>query len=451
MTVAATSKHLSPDQSWLSEAPPGWPVVRLRFRATINPSRSELNGIPGETEVSFVPMEAVCEYGGLRLDQTKSLEDVSTGYTYFRDGDIVVAKITPCFENSKGSIAVGLKNGLGFGTTELHVLRPSEALDRRFLFYLTISHPFRSIGAAHMYGAGGQKRVPGEFVRDFRHPIPLLDEQRAIATFLDRETARIDSLIKKKQRQMELLNEKRSALISHAVTKGLDPNAPMKDSGIDWLGEVPAHWVVMSLKMTAKKGYKTFTDGDWIEAPFIEDDGIRLLQTGNVGIGEYREKGFRYISTETFQAFKCSELLPSDVLICRLDGPVGRACLAPDLGVRMITSVDNAILRPASTHDPRFLVYFMSSKPWIDWIGAICRVGGGFRLRISRSMLGDQKVAIPPLDEQRVICETLDEGSHRITKLVTKIDEGIELLREYRTTLISAAVTGNTDVRQEVA
>jgi type I restriction enzyme S subunit len=120
---------------------------------------------------------------------------------------------------------------VGSGTTELHVLRPTPRLDPAFLFYLTISHPFRSIGTAYMYGAGGQKRVPDDFVRDFRHPIPTIDEQRAIAAFLDRETARIDALIEKKRRQIELLHEKRAALISHVVTKGLDPSAPMNDSG----------------------------------------------------------------------------------------------------------------------------------------------------------------------------------------------------------------------------
>ena len=93
-----------------------------------------------------------------------------------------------------------------------------------------------------MYGAGGQKRVPDDFVRNFLHPFPPSEEQRAIAAFLDRETARIDALMEKKQRQIELLQEKRAALISHAVTKGLDPTVPMKDSGVEWLGKIPAHW-----------------------------------------------------------------------------------------------------------------------------------------------------------------------------------------------------------------
>ena len=135
---------------WLGSVPSAWHVARLRFLVKTNPSKSEIRGIPQDTVVSFVPMEAVGEYGGLRLEQSHALEDVANGYTYFRDGDVVVAKITPCFENGKGSIADGLENGIGFGTTELHVLRPSSFMDRNYLFYLTISHAFRQIGASYM-------------------------------------------------------------------------------------------------------------------------------------------------------------------------------------------------------------------------------------------------------------------------------------------------------------
>jgi len=103
--------------AWLGDVPEHWQPIRLRYRARINPTRSELNGTPGDLDVSFVPMEAVHEYGGLTLDQTRPLEEVATGYTYFRDGDVLAAKITPCFENGKGSIADGLVNGIGFGTT----------------------------------------------------------------------------------------------------------------------------------------------------------------------------------------------------------------------------------------------------------------------------------------------------------------------------------------------
>ena len=199
-------------------------------------------------------MEAVGEYGGLDLEQTRVVAERGSGYTEFEDGDVVVAKITPCFENGKGALACGLLNGAAIGTTELHVLRPRSNLDRQLLFYFTISPLFRTLGEGEMYGAGGQKRVPTSFCEDVPIPLAPLDEQRAIVDFLDQETAKIGTLIRKKQTLIERLQEKRAALITRTVTSGLPPEAAraaglepepkMKPSGVEWLGEVPAHWEV---------------------------------------------------------------------------------------------------------------------------------------------------------------------------------------------------------------
>ncbi|MCE2451319.1 MAG: restriction endonuclease subunit S, partial [Nitrospinae bacterium] len=111
------------------------------------------------------------------------------------------------------------------------------------------------------------------------------------------------------------------------MTPNLKPYPAYKSSGVEWLGDVPAHWDTCKIKNLARPGYKTFVDGDWIESPYITSDGIRLIQTGNIGEGEYKEKGFRYISEETFKHFGCTEIEPGDILICRLGEPVARACL----------------------------------------------------------------------------------------------------------------------------
>lgn len=279
-------------------------------------------------------------------------------------------------------------------------------------------------------------------------PFPPSEEQTAIANFLDAETAKIDALVSEQRRLIDLLKEKRQAVISHAVTKGLNPDAPLKDSGIEWLGDVPEHWRIMPVIRLAKDGHKTFTDGDWIERPYVTDTGVRLLQTGNIGIGKFKEQGFRYISNETFENLKCTEVSPRDVLICRLDGPVGRACLAPDLGVPMITSVDNAILKVADDIYPDFIADVFTSLQWLSWIEALCRVGGGFRLRISRSMLGNQRVPVPPYDEQVEIAKFIDEEQNKTDTLAAEAEQTIKLLQERRTALISAAVTGKIDVRE---
>ena len=158
--------------------PQGWTRRRLRFDVRVNPKKSALDLEPEEF-VSFVPMDAIGEYGGLGLEDVRELAEVYDGYTYFADGDVCIAKITPSFENGKGALAEGLTNGVGFGTTELHVVRPGRSIDRHFLFYVSIAHDFRKLGEREMHGAAGQKRVDESFIKDrmphfspTRHPAP---------------------------------------------------------------------------------------------------------------------------------------------------------------------------------------------------------------------------------------------------------------------------------------
>lgn len=204
--------------SWLDEVPAHWREVRLRFMVQLNPLKSSLNGTAVDTMVSFVPMDAIGEYGGIRLDSTKPLCDVYGGYTYFADDDVVVAKITPCFENGKGALASKLSNGIAFGTTELHVLRAGEEVDSRWLFYLTSSHAFRAIGESEMYGAGGQKRVPESFIKNFKLGIPPKAEQIEIANYIDEKLSRLDKMVELNQSAIAKLMEYRSAIVSSVVT-----------------------------------------------------------------------------------------------------------------------------------------------------------------------------------------------------------------------------------------
>lgn len=212
-----------------------------------------------------------------------------------------------------------------------------------------------------------------------------------------------------------------------------------KDSGVEWLGEVPDGWTVRSVRSLARPGKTSFIDGDWIESPFITDEGVRLLQTGNIGVGSFREQGFRYVSDETFEQLSCTEVEPNDVLICRLAEPVGRACLAPTLGEKMITSVDVAILKPSPEVEARFVVYLFSSPDYLGFMEGQCR--GGTRDRVSRSFLGGVRLALPPLPDQTAIAAFLDRETAKIDALVAEQRRLIELLREKRQAVISHAVT----------
>lgn len=222
------------------------------------------------------------------------------------------------------------------------------------------------------------------------------------------------------------------------------PYPSYKDSGLEWLDILPSDWVALPIRALAKGGRAGFTDGDWIESPYITDEGVRLIQTGNVGIGQYREQGFRYVSEETFGELSCTEVLPGDVLICRLAAPVGRACLAPDLGgLRMITSVDVAILKPAEEVEAGYITYLLSCPEYLGYLESVCR--GGTRDRVSRSFLGGVRVPCPPTETQRAIATFLDRETAKIDALVDEQRRLIDLLKEKRQAVISHAVTKGLD------
>lgn len=220
----AVTKGLDPNAKmkdseieWLGEIPEGWGVRKLRFVCEINPVKSEYRG-DKNIEVTFLPMEKVGEQGELIKDDIRVLADVYNGYTYFRDGDVIVAKITPCFENGKGSLVEGLVNGIGFGSTEFHVLRPSVPVLPEYLYFLTYSHPFRQMGEAMMTGAAGQKRVPEGFVKNFIIGIPSINEQKQIVSNLKSKLKKLEMVIQNILSQIEKLKEYRQALISNVVT-----------------------------------------------------------------------------------------------------------------------------------------------------------------------------------------------------------------------------------------
>ena len=426
---------------WLGEIPGHWVTLRLKYAATLNPTVSEVRRLAPDTEVSFVPMEAVGEYGGLNLSLTKELADVANGYTYFSDGDILVAKITPCFENGKGSLAEGLVNETAFGTTELHVMRCGPGLQKNFAFYLTLSNAFRKLGEAEMYGAGGQKRVPESFVANLTHPIPPLPEQRAIAAFLDRETAKIDGLVAKKERLIELLQEKRAALISRAVTKGLDPDVPMKDSGVEWLGEIPAHWKVTALRrLTTQVTHPLRVDSEQV----YREIGIRSW-----GKGIFHKDPIQGVHLGDKRVFN---IRPGELVLNIVFAWEGAVAVVSECDRGMIASHRFPTFQHISTLvHLDYLLMFLQSEHGRTLMGLNSPGAAGRNRTIRIDAFLNEEVSLPPLKEQQELVSAFRKGEQRLQSLSAKIREAINRLKELRAALISAAVTGRIDVREEAA
>ena len=372
-------------------------------------------------------MEAIGEQGQLDLSRIHSIENLKTGYSQFFDGDVVIAKITPCFENGKGALIQGTLGGVGFGTTELYVLTPEPELDGRFLYYVTVDPRFRKLGESYMTGAAGQQRVPEDFVRDFQVPIPDLSQQRIITDYLDHETARLDALVAEKERLLDLLAEKRNALITRSITRGLDPNVPFRDSGISWLGEIPAHWETERAKWLSRERDERSDTG--------EED---LLTVSHLtGVTLRSEKDVNMFEAATKEGYK----------IC-LSGDLVINTMWAWMGAMGVSSLDGIV-------SPAYNVYELRARLDPSYVDALVRLSAfaqevtryskgvwSSRLRLYPEGFFAVSLPVPPLSEQREIVahienETckLDDAARRYGKdhsVAQRAPSGTHLSGSYR-------------------
>ena len=432
----------------LGSVPVTWSVKRLRFAAELNPSKTEVADLSRDTEVSFLPMEAIGDDGSLNLERTRPIAEVETGYTYFRDGDVTIAKITPCFENGKGAVMRGLVGGIGFGTTELTVLRPiAGRTTAEYLHWLFNSAQFRNVGESWMYGAGGQKRVPEDFVRNFAIGFPPFADQATIAAFLDRETGKIDALVAEQEKLIALLKEKRQAVISHAVTKGLNPDAPMKPSGIEWLGDVPAHWEVLTLRRVISSIEQGWSP-ECSSQPADEDEW-GVLKAGCVNRGIFNPNENKTLPPELAPVL-AYEIRVGDILMSRASGSselVGSVALIKVTRPRLMLSDKIFRLRLGDNVDAGFFVAALNSRPLRSQIEIALSGGNGLANNLPQSALLDFAMCLPLKLEQEKIGTFISAEIDRIDGLSAEAEGAITLLKERRSALISAAVTGQIDVR----
>ena len=403
---------------WLGQVPKDWLIKRLKFVADINPSRQA--GMTDDAQCVFIPMEAMNSDGTFNQSLRRPVSELKTGFTCFAKDDVIFAKITPCFENGKGALLAGLATDIGFGSTEFHVLRMRKGNTiPRFLYYLSVSGTFRRLGEAFMQGVAGQKRVTNDFVCDFIAGIPSPVAQEQIANFLDLKTGQIDALIAKKERMVELLKEERAAVINQAVTKGLDSNIEMKDSGVKWFGKVPKHWGIKKLKFVAH-----LKSGDGIDTDLIKGEDRYPVFGGN---------GLRgYTSAFTHDG--------NFILI----GRQGALCGNVNYANGKFWASEHAVVVTLNVgHDVVWLGELLRSMNLNQYSQSAAQPG------LAVDSIQNLSVPVPPHKEQKEIATFLEKRINQVYEQISRDQRSIELLKEYRTALISEAVTGKIDVRNE--
>ncbi|WP_180057432.1 MULTISPECIES: restriction endonuclease subunit S [unclassified Acinetobacter] len=320
------------------------------------------------------------------------------------------------------------------------VLIKARKINSQFLLYALDSDCI--ISQTNFLATGSTRAALGiQQIRKFRIPFPPLLDQLAIANFLDHETAQIDTLIAKQEKLIELLKEKRQAVISHAVTKGLNSDVTMKDSGVEWLGQVPEHWKVSKLKWKAVTTSGSTPTTSKYEL-YYENGDIPWIRTTDLNNSDLYETPI-YITSRAVNDTACSVLPINSILIAMYGGAgsIGKHSL-----LKFESTINQAVcgVLPSKVYDPDYLHRFYEFYRPFWMIGA-----SGTRKdpNIGQDHIKEAFVPIPPLDEQRQIAQYISEIQTKFDALTKKAESAIQLMQERRTALISFAVTGKIDVR----
>ena len=427
---------------WLRKIPAHWEMRRLKSFASV-----QLSNVDKKSEDGQIPVW-LCNYVDVYYNEqvgagvefmaaTASKEQVRR-FT-LREGDVLITKDSETWTDIAVPAVVtqDLPNVL-CGYHLAHV-RPTENCDGAFL-----SRAFAAIGPRDQYhiSANGITRygLTGDVIRAGKFPLPPLSEQRAIAAFLDRETARIDALVSKKERLMELLREKRTALISHAVTKGLDPDAPMKDSGVEWLGEIPAHWEVRRLKTIAAIRYGLG------QPPKESPGGLPLVRATNVNRGHITDAAMLYVDPADVPPGRGAFLSTGEIIVVRSGAYTADSAIIPEKYDGAVAGYDMVVTARAAK--PEFIAIALLC-PYVRDAQLVVTSARSAQPHLNAEELGDALILLPPSVQQLAIASFVDCETAKIDALAAKVEEAIARLKELRIALISAAVTGQIDVREE--
>lgn len=428
---------------WLGEIPEHWTVRRLKAIADVRLSNVDKKSVEGEASVRL------CNYVDVYYHDriTPDLEFMSATATREQvrrfsllAGDVLITKDSESWTDIAVPAVVTTDLPDVLCGYHLALVRPTADCHGSFL-----ARAFSSVGTRDQFqvAANGITRfgLGDDAVRTGVFATPPLEEQRAIAAFLDRETARVDALVAKKERLVELLQEKRTALITRTVTKGIDPNVPTKDSGVEWLGEIPTHWEVLPLKRLLRRCEYGISES------LAETGDVRVLTMAHIQDGEVilpESGGVPEVEDELL--LDQHDLLFNRTNSGELVGKVGMFRGSRTDRVSFASYLVRMTAREGVS--PTYLNFLLNSSGLLGLARSMAMLSVN-QANLNPTRYTQIRVPRPPRDEQEAIAGFLDPNAARIDALVAKVRDAIDGLGELRTALISAAVTGKFDVRNE--
>lgn len=423
---------------WLGEVPEHWSVTAIKRNYSIvggSTPKSEISAY-WDGEILWITPADLSRLRGFNI--TESIRTITTdglnscGANLVPAGTIVLSTRAPI--GSIGIAATELCTNQGCKS-----LVPHSNQEPRFLAYLlsiaTLELNIRGKGTTFL-------ELSADELGAFRVSIPPRREQRTLATFLDRETAKIDALVAEQEKLVALLKEKRQSVISHAVTKGLDPSVPMKDSGVEWLGEVPAPWEVRSIKNIVAT---PITDGPH-ETPNFPDEGIPFVSAEAVSSGTINFEKIRgFISEKDHQRYSLKYKPKRDDIFMVKSGATTGITTIVETDIDFNIWSPLAAIRCSKIAHPRYVLSYMRTKNFQEAV--TLNWSFGTQQNIGMGVIENLAIPIPPIDEQKQIAQFIDSEATKTDALISEAQSAIALLQERRTALISAAVTGQIDVR----
>lgn len=393
-----------------NEWPEGWEPAALAAICQLNPAKPSSDAVSPDSPVTFVPMPAVdADAGAIAAPETRAFAEVRRGFTSFRDGDVIMAKITPCMENGKAAVAHGLENGLGFGSTEFHVLRPSDAVLAEYVYHFIRQESFREAAAAEMTGSVGQKRVPAEFLRQAEIPLPPLAEQKRIVAKVEQLLGRVREVRDRLARVPLILKRFRQSVLAAACSGRLTADwrgsvmagVGTAEEETDDRGDVPPSWSESDVASVCTDVVDCpHSTPKWVER------GEMCLRTTNFRPGHLDLGEVRFVSPETFRNRRLRlEPRGGDVVYSREGGILGIACMIPAesrvcLGQRMM------LMRPGDTVLPAFLMHVLNEPATLGVVRDM--TGGSSSPHLNVGDIKRFRVPLPPVPEQQEIVRRVE-------------------------------------------
>lgn len=404
-----------------------FPTVKIGDVVQLNPRLPASIKLAPPQTVTFLGMASVSEDGLINKVESRAFDEVKKGFTYFEEGDVLLAKITPCFENGKATLARNLPHRVGFGSTEFHVLRPSSKIDARYMFYLVWNKTFRETGRSHMAGAAGQKRLQTDYLANFEIPLPPLDEQRRIAAVLDKA----DALRRQRQESLQLTEKLLQSVFLDMFVQ--NPEA--------------ADWPTKTIEWMAKEGKGAIRTGPFgsqlLHSEFV-DSGIAVLGIDNAVQNRFEWGRPRFITPEKYQKNLKRYKVFSGDLIITIMGTLGRCAIVPeDIPEAINTKHLCCITLDHKKCLPEFLHACLLRHPDVlRQLGV--RTKGAVMPGLNMGIIKALEIQLPPLSLQ----EKFKKNVSAVKKTRIDSEESQQSLEDFFGSIQQRAFRGELDLSQ---